>query len=81
MKAETKTNSKKIIIGALLICLVAALGIGGTLAYLTDSEQITNRFSMGDLDITLDEPSWDDDGDGDGDKDNEDGDDDTNNGD
>lgn len=53
-------HSKKIIIGTLAICTIAALGIGGTLSFLTDSEQVTNRFSMGDLDITIDEPSWND---------------------
>lgn len=53
-------RSKKILAGALAICTVAALGIGGTLAFLTDSEQVTNHFSMGDLDITIDEPNWDD---------------------
>lgn len=55
-------RSKKILIGALTICTVAALSIGGTLAFLTDSEQVTNHFSMGDLDITIDEPHWDDKG-------------------
>ena len=55
-------RSKKILVGTLAICTVAALGIGGTLAFLTDSEQVTNHFSMGDLDITIDEPHWDDDG-------------------
>ena len=56
-------QSRKILCGILAICTVAALGIGGTLAFLTDSEQVTNHFSMGDLDITIDEPHWDDDGD------------------
>lgn len=51
-------NTKKIVIGTLVICVMAALGIGGTLAYLTDSEQVTNHFSVGDLDITIDEPHW-----------------------
>lgn len=62
MKNTNKKNSKKIAIGALSICLVAAMAIGGTMAFLTDSEQVTNHFSLGDLDITIDEPSWDDDG-------------------
>ncbi|MCH5325407.1 MAG: hypothetical protein J1E39_09335 [Eubacterium sp.] len=81
MKAEANKKTKKIIIGVLSVCLVAVLGIGGTLAFLTDTEQITNNFSVGDLDITIDEPQWDDDGDGDGDADNEDDDDDEDNGD
>ena len=55
-----KNNTRKVVIGTLAISLIAALGIGGTLAFLTDSEQVTNHFSMGDLDITIDEPSWND---------------------
>lgn len=62
MKNANRKNSKKVAIGALSICLVAAMAIGGTMAFLTDSEQVTNNFSLGDLDITIDEPSWDDDG-------------------
>ncbi len=58
MKNTNKKNSKKVAIGALSICLIAAMGIGGTMAFLTDSEQVTNHFSIGDLDITIDEPSW-----------------------
>lgn len=64
MKNANKKNSKKIVIGALSICLVAAMAIGGTMAFLTDSEDVTNTFSVGDLDITLTEPKWDDDTDG-----------------
>ncbi len=58
MKNTSKKNSKRVAIGALSICLLAAMGIGGTMAFLTDSEQVTNHFSIGDLDITIDEPSW-----------------------
>lgn len=64
MKKTIQKNRKKLIAGALSICLVAALAIGGTMAYLTDSEKVTNTFSVGDLDITLTEPEWDDDTDG-----------------
>lgn len=57
-------KSKKIITGIAAITLVAALGIGGTLAFLTDSQKVTNTFSVADLDITLTEPDWDDTTDG-----------------
>ena len=60
MKAITKNNSKKICIGVLLVGLIATLSIGGTLAYLTDQKTKVNTFSMGDLEIELEEPSWDD---------------------
>lgn len=57
-------RSKKILIGILAIGLIAAVSIGGTLAFLTDSEKAINTFTVGDLDITLDEPNWNDDDDG-----------------
>lgn len=44
------------------ICLVVALGataiIGGTLAYFTDNEKAKNVFSVGGVDIVLEEPNW-----------------------
>lgn len=57
-----KKNRRQLVLGALCIGLVSAVTIGGTLAFLTDSEQVTNHFSMGDLDITITEDGWDDDG-------------------
>lgn len=56
------TRRKKIITGTLCIALITSLSIGGTLAFLTDTEEVTNHFSVGDLDITIDEPEWDDEG-------------------
>lgn len=64
MKNTIQKNRKKLIAGVLSICLIAAIAVGGTLAYLTDSEKATNTFSVGDLDITLTEPKWDDETDG-----------------
>ena len=41
------------------LCLVVALGatavIGGTLAYFTDTDEATNTFTVGNVDIVLDE--------------------------
>lgn len=47
--------SKKTI--ALILCMVMALtmGLGGTLAYLTDRDAKTNIFTVGNVDIELDE--------------------------
>ena len=42
---------KKILLTALSFVLVAALAIGGTLAYLTDRDAKTNVFTVGDVDI------------------------------
>ena len=46
---------KKILLTALSLVLVAALAIGGTLAYLTDREGKTNVFTVGNVDIKLNE--------------------------
>lgn len=50
----------------LAICLVVALAaiaiIGGTLAYFTDNDTATNEFTVGNVDIDLTEPNWDDHG-------------------
>lgn len=54
-------KSKKIAIGVLTLSLVAATAIGGTLAFLTDAEKVTNTFDIADLDITIAEPNWDED--------------------
>lgn len=54
------TRTKKIITGTLSIGLIASLAIGGTLSFLTDTEEVTNHFTMGDLDITISEENWND---------------------
>ena len=48
------------------LALVAALGIGATLAYFTDNDTAYNTITMGNVDIDLDEPEFDPDGDGEG---------------
>lgn len=52
-------RGEKITLGILTAGLLAALTIGGTLAYMTDSETDTNTFTVGSLDITLEEKNWD----------------------
>ena len=46
---------KKKIAVAVSLLLVVALSIGGTIAWLTDSETVTNTFTIGNVDITLKE--------------------------
>lgn len=46
--------NKKLITAA-SIALAACVAIGGTIAYLWDSESITNTFTVGNVDITLTE--------------------------
>ncbi|MCI7146061.1 MAG: CalY family protein [Clostridiales bacterium] len=52
-KAEVKRN-------VLLAAAVAALlGIGGIFAYFTDTDSAVNTFTVGKVEIDLEEPSWD----------------------
>lgn len=46
---------KKIIAFLLVVSLTAAIAIGGTLAYLTDRDSEANVFTVGDVNIGLDE--------------------------
>ena len=48
-------TKRKLMLVALSLCMVAILAIGGTLAYFTDTDAATNVFTVGDVDITLDE--------------------------
>lgn len=57
-------TTKKILIGIAAIAMIAILVIGATFAYMTDREEKVNTFTVGDLDITLYEPEWDDTEDG-----------------
>ena len=38
--------------------LVGALGVGGTIAYMTDNESATNTFTVGKVDVDLTEPNY-----------------------
>lgn len=58
-------NKRKILLLALSLCMVAILAVGGTLAYFTDEATKTNTFTVGNVDIDLTEPKWDEDGSGD----------------
>lgn len=48
-------NKRKIILLAAALVMVAVLGIGGTLAYFTDEDTKTNVFTVGNVDIHIDE--------------------------
>ena len=50
---------KKIIALALVLCMVAVAVVGGTLAYFTDDDSATNTFTVGNVEIDLTEPNWD----------------------
>lgn len=53
---------KKILAACLVVCLLATAVIGTTLAYFTDTKEVTNTFSSGNVTITLDEAKVDEDG-------------------
>lgn len=46
---------KKIISLCLVICLLAVAVVGGTMAYFTDTDEATNVFTVGNIDISLEE--------------------------
>lgn len=50
-------KKKTILVAAIAVMLVAALVVGGTLAYFTDKDNATNTFTVGNVDIDLLESS------------------------
>lgn len=48
-------KKKTILVAAIAVMLVAALVVGGTLAYFTDTKTADNTFTMGNVAIKLDE--------------------------
>ncbi len=52
-------KNKKVVALLAVAGLYASLLVGGTLAYFTDQDVAVNKFTVGDVDIELEEPSWD----------------------
>lgn len=50
---------KKILTLCLVVCLAAIAVVGGTLAYFTDTEQRHNTMTIGNVDIDIDELTYD----------------------
>lgn len=50
---------KKLLVAALAVIMVVTAIAGASLAYLTDKEEATNEFTVGNVDIELTEPNWD----------------------
>lgn len=61
----TRRKKAGTILAAASAAAILCAGAGQTLAYLTSKDSMTNVFTVGDLDIGLQEPDWDP-GDGDG---------------
>lgn len=55
-------RTNKILLAVLCVVLLATVSVLGTLAYLTDRETAVNTFTVGNIDITLDEEIVDEDG-------------------
>jgi predicted ribosomally synthesized peptide with SipW-like signal peptide len=49
---------KKVLITLVVIALMSVLVTGSTIAWLTDKAQATNHVSIGNVDIEVEEPSW-----------------------
>ena len=49
---------KKVVTLCLVLALAAIAIAGGTIAYFTDTDEATNTFTVGKVDIDLTEPSW-----------------------
>lgn len=59
MKTEKKKkNTKKIALSLATLGVLGTLAIGGTMAYLTDAEKTTNTFTVGKVQVDLEEPSY-----------------------
>lgn len=54
-------NKKKLFTTLGALSLAATLSIGGTVAYLTDQDAADNKFTVGKVDVDLEEPEWDED--------------------
>jgi len=50
---------KKILALTLCVVMAAIAVVGGTLAYFTDTDDATNTFTVGNVNIELTEPKWD----------------------
>lgn len=53
-----KKSKKQMAIAAAACAMIGVMAIGGTMAYLTDSETATNTFTIGKVQIDLEEPNY-----------------------
>lgn len=57
-------KARNVKFAALAAALTAVVGVGGIMAYLTDTDNAVNNFKLGKVDIEETEPNWDPDPDG-----------------
>lgn len=55
----TFNKTKKTVIAALSVLCIGAVGLGTSMAYLTEHQEVTNVFTVGDLKVGLTETNWD----------------------
>lgn len=55
-------SKRKILTLAMALSMIAILAVGATIAYFTDADEATNTFTVGNVDIDLTEPKWDEQG-------------------
>lgn len=53
-----RKSKKKMVIAAAACAMIGVMAIGGTMAYLTDMESATNTFTIGKVQIDLEEPNY-----------------------
>ena len=53
-----RKNKKQLIIAAASCLMIGAMAFGSTMAYLTDTEGATNTFTVGKVQIDLEEPGY-----------------------
>lgn len=58
--------NKKILTAGVAAALAVTAVVGGTLAYFTDTQTAKNTFTVGNVEITLTEPGWEESGEADG---------------
>ena len=58
-KEEMKKSEKRVLTTAAACAMIGAMAFGGTMAYLTDNEASVNTFTVGKVQIELEEPGWD----------------------
>lgn len=51
-------NRKKLVSLCLVLALLVTAAVGATFAYFTDSDSATNEFTLGNVQIDLEEPAW-----------------------
>ncbi len=58
MKKQFKSSTKKVALSLATLSVLGSLAVGGTMAYLTDTEGATNTFTVGKVQIDLEESHY-----------------------